>query len=200
MRALEVQIRWVPVRNRDGNIWTFPDAFPDEGRYLGPSVYRWVIRSADQDEAEFLQIYVGQSQSLSERVCGVFSLSASNEADKGTNGRLNAIFREAVSSGNVVNLETAFFGEFSFNGVVFSPDDLFHPFKRCALENLFLSCSLALGKKLLNRCVDPDERCEEQLREFTKSPRKVEEMMKICAPSRNSEEVRRRFFETDEEG
>jgi len=192
MRTLDVQVDWIPVKNRDGSIWTFPTPYAS-GSYAGPAVYRWRVLVADLEDTEFL--YIGETQSLMERAKGVLKTSAKPKSDE-TNARLNAIFGSAVANGSVVTLETAVFDEFSFNGVVFSPHDLFHEFKRKALENLFLSRSLELGEKLLNLYVDPDERWEKQVRGFSRSPQAVKKMMEVWSPSKNSEEIRQRFYET----
>lgn len=197
MRALEIQVDWIPIKNRDGSVWIFPNPFPPD-YYGGPAVYRWLINPADQRDAG--RLYIGETHSLRDRARGVLNACSELQELDGTNSRLNNEFRSATASGSSVTLETAVFDEFSFNGVVLSPHDLFHEFKRKALEDLFLSCSLASGGRLLNLCADPGERCQEQMREFTKSPQKVKEMMKIWSPSLNSEEVRQRFVEADEKG
>jgi hypothetical protein len=193
MRTLEIQVDWIPIKNIDGSIWTFPNPLP---RHAGPAVYRWRVKPTNQQDAEFL--YIGEAQSLTTRARSVLKPSAKSNPNE-TNPRLSAFFRSKVANGSVVTLETAAFDEFSFNGVVFSPQDLSHKFKRGALENLLLSCSLALGDKLLNLCIDPDARFKKQLLALklkNLDSEKVKKIMDIGSPSRNSEETRQRFFET----
>ena len=130
--------------------------------YGGPAIYKWTVTRPGEDGP--LLIYIGEAVNLSVRVGGVLRARRATPKPK-TSRRLNAIFTEEVSRGNTVTVSKAEFQDFSFNGTRFSQQDmsLFHKFKRCALENLFLSAYLGWGERLLNLRMEPEEHFRKKL-------------------------------------
>jgi hypothetical protein len=158
MNSIDVGVSWRILKSGRGKLWSFPLALSPYMRthYGGPAIYRWIVTPPGQDEPQL--IYIGEAVNLSRRVGNVLRPRRGSAKPK-TSARLNAIFTEEVSRGNTVTVARAEFQDFSFNGVTFSQQDmsLFHKFKRCALESLFLCSYLGLGKRLLNLRMEPSE-------------------------------------------
>jgi len=154
MNGIDVDVSWHTLESGQGELWAFPNAVTRYMRdqYGGPALYRWCVTGPGNDEPQM--IYIGEAVNLIRRVRNVLRPGKLKTA-----ARLNAIFRGEVDRGNRVTIARAEFQDFSFNGVTFSTQDgsLYHKFKRCALENLFLCSYLGIGKRLLNLRTEPRE-------------------------------------------
>jgi len=162
MKTIDIEVRWTSVLNADAAPYKYPERLTRslKKHYPNPVVYRWRILPLANDKET---IYIGQAEDLHQRIQRV--LTPSKKAKAGdTNKRLKRVFDERRSLTKGVVLEIVEFEPFEFNGVRFSPDDLFNKFKRTALENLLLSFAHAGGQKLLNKFED------ESITKFKKLP------------------------------
>ncbi len=179
MNSIDVGLSWRILESGPGKPWSFPGAVSPymKKHYRGPAIYRWAVTLPGEDEPRL--IYIGEAEDLSRRLGDVLR-SRRVTSKPTTSARLNAKFTEEVSHGNTVTVAKAEFQDFSFNGVTFSQQNwsLSHKFKRCALENLFLSACLGWGERLLNMRIGPRERLRKKSIADGLKSEVVEAMMK----------------------
>jgi hypothetical protein len=112
--------------------------------YLGPAVYRWVLRPRE-DKERFL---VGETEDLHRRLREYLE-----HASKHHQG-IRKAFDQCTQTGGVVALEILEFQPFKMNQIEFSRNKLGDPFVRLVLENLCCACLQSQGFDLLNETQD----------------------------------------------
>jgi hypothetical protein len=172
MKSINVEVRWVVVKEEDGSPYSFPNLLSPFIRenYCHPVIYRWRMSSSDATRPE--AVYVGEAEDLAKRIQGVRTPGNADKKAGQTNKRLRKEFDKRLADGYTILLEIADCEDFEFNGLVLAKRELHNRFHRCAWENLLILVELAAGREVLNRLVTIEDKATRLVsKHFPDAPR-----------------------------
>ena len=143
---VSVNHNWIPVDNRPGVPYCFPQPLPKgfRGKWSVPAIYRWVVFR--DHPGDLRRLYIGETDQLGRRIYGYLNPGVSQF----TNQRIKARFEDEISSGCKVVLEVLHFDPFALQGISISEADLADKAVRRMLENLFVVFFTRSGYQVLN--------------------------------------------------
>jgi hypothetical protein len=136
LNFLDINFQWINVQISLGYNYQYPNSLSAymKENYCRPAVYRWIVW---KPTVGFNAIYVGETEDLARRITHCL-VPGKRQL---TNLRLKAYFDNALTTNELIELQTLQFEQFQINKVTFSMSLLGHAHVRRMLENLVLVVS-----------------------------------------------------------